>query len=160
VATTTLAFERSGIEQVLTADGDLARFERWQHTPPIQSVPDSGATSTAATRRIRAAELRVAVEVARLLAYRVAWMQAHSLVPNHEASIAKMLASDVGQAVAQLVVNAAGLAGQLTPDEPRAPLNGALAFRYTDSVRLTIGQGTGEIQRNVIDTRELGLPRG
>ena len=154
VATTTLDFERSGIERVLIADRDLRRLEEhWV-------AGDFGGRPAAESRRIRAAELRVAVEGCRLLAYRVAWMQSRGLVPNHQASMTKMYASEVGQWVAQFVVNAHGLAGQLTPDEPRAPLGGTPAYRYMDSVRLTIGQGTGEIQRNVIATRGLGLPRG
>ncbi|MCK9486070.1 MAG: acyl-CoA dehydrogenase family protein [Dehalococcoidia bacterium] len=156
VATTTLDFERSGIERVLTADRDLGRLEDWWRESPSTFTSRPGAPS----KRARVAELRVAVEVSRLLSYRVAWMQSRALVPNHEASMTKMYASDVGQWVAQLVVNAAGLAGNLRPEEPRAPQGGAPAMRYMDSVRLTIGQGTGEIQRNVIATRGLGLPRG
>ena len=156
VATTTLDFERSGIERVLTADRDLQRLEEWWRESPERFRERPGGPA----RRSRTAELRVAVEVSRLLAYRVAWMQSRSLVPNHEASMAKMYSSDVGQWVAQLVCNAAGLEGQLRPEEPRAPKGGAPVFRYMDAVRLTIGQGTGEIQRNVIATRGLGLPRG
>ncbi len=106
------------------------------------------------------AELRVQTEVSRLLAHRVAWMQSRDLVPNYEASMAKMFGSDVGQRVAQEGANLDGMYGQLASDEPIAPLDGALSFRYLDSLRLTIGQGTGEIQRNVIATRGLGLPRG
>ena len=74
--------------------------------------------------------------------------------------MAKMFGSDIGQRVALAGVNAAQMYGQLASDEPAAPLDGAISNRYLDSIRLTIGQGTGEIQRNVIATRGLGLPRG
>jgi alkylation response protein AidB-like acyl-CoA dehydrogenase len=157
VATTTLDFERSGIERVLTADGDLVRLEdhvREQKRDGKPSQPEEAA------KRGRMAELRIQTEVSRLLAHRVAWMQSQDLVPNYEASMAKMFGSDVGQRVAQEGANLDGMYGQLAPGEPSAPLDGALAFRYLDSLRLTIGQGTGEIQRNVIATRGLGLPRG
>ncbi|MGE3076087.1 MAG: acyl-CoA dehydrogenase family protein [Dehalococcoidia bacterium] len=156
VATTTLDFERSGIERVLTADGDLTRLEGYVREKKAagaeQAIPEA--------KRNQLAEMRVQTEVSRLLAHRVAWMQSQGLVPNYEASMAKMFGSDVGQSVARLGANLDGMHGQLAPDEPGAPLDGALSFRYLDSVRLTIGQGTGEIQRNVIATRGLGLPRG
>jgi alkylation response protein AidB-like acyl-CoA dehydrogenase len=153
VATTTLDFERSGIERVLTADGDLTRLEN-------HAREKKAAGASNAPKRTRMAELRVQTEISRLLAHRVAWMQSKDLVPNYEASMAKMFGSDVGQSVAQFGANLDGMNGQLASDEPSAPLDGALSFRYLDSVRLTIGQGTGEIQRNVIATRGLGLPRG
>ncbi len=144
VATTTLDFERSGIERVLVADRDLRRLEAWWCT--------GGSAHQPATRRHLLADLRVAVEVGRLLAYRVAWMQGRGLAPNYEASMAKMYNSDLGQRVANVAVNVCGLPGQVR--------SAAAAFRYMDSVRLTIGQGTGEIQRNIIATRGLGLARG
>ncbi len=154
VATTTLDFERSGIDRVLIADRDLTRIEQYLRDRRAAS------SSTDRAMRSRVAELRIQVEVCRLLAYRVAWMQGNGLVPNREASMAKMFGSDIGQRVAWAGVNAAKLYGQLASDEHSAPLDGALTFRYLDSIRLTIGQGTGEIHRNVIATRGLGLPRG
>ncbi len=61
------------------------------------------------------AELRVETEISRLLAHRVAWMQSQDLVPNYEASMAKMFGSDVGQSVARLGANIDGMHGQLGP---------------------------------------------
>ncbi len=71
------------------------------------------------------------------------WMQGQGLMPNHEASMSKMYNSDVGRRMTRCAVNLFGLAGQLRASDPRAPIGGMPAFRYLDTVRLTIGQGTG-----------------
>ena len=66
--------------------------------------------------------------------------------------------SEVGQRVSEFGANAFGLGSQLLSGN-RAALGGMAAFRYLDARRLTVGQGTAEIQRNIIATRGLGLPR-
>jgi alkylation response protein AidB-like acyl-CoA dehydrogenase len=52
-----------------------------------------------------------------------------------------------------------GLYGQLEPDSKHSPLQGRIEQSYMMSVSATIAAGTSEIQRNIIATRGLGLPR-
>ena len=53
-----------------------------------------------------------------------------------------------------------GLSGNLTNREPRAPLGGRVVQSVLSSTTATLIAGTSEIQRTVIATRGLGLPRG
>lgn len=107
--------------------------------------------------RLALAELVTMGEVARLLGYRVAWMREQGQFPNHEASMVKLLTAHIRQAVPNLMLRIQGPAGLVDaladPAESWGP-------DYLDSASATVGQGTSEIQRNVIATRGLGLPRG
>lgn len=152
-AATTLDFERSGIERNLIAEGDWNRIFAF-----VRAEPGSWPPRDRSGLRQRFAELRIEVEAGRWLARRVAWLQMKGMVPNAEASMSKGFNSEVGQRVSEFGVNAFGLAGQLSSG-PWAALDGQAAFRYLDARRLTVAQGTAEIQRNIIATRGLGLPR-
>ena len=106
--------------------------------------------------RARLAECAIAVTVARLLAYRVAWLRERGDAPNHEVSMVKLLATETTQRIANALVAASGLNGMVLATDRWDETVGAV---YVDSARATVGQGTSEIQRNVIATRGLGLPR-
>jgi len=108
--------------------------------------------------RTELADRAVEVNVGTMLAYRVATMQARGLVPNHEASAAKVFGSEMSQRIASTGMHLLGTAGQLRKGTPGVRLD--LASGYMGAVGATIAAGTSEIQRGIIATRGLGLPRG
>ena len=95
------------------------------------------------------------------LSLRIASMQARGLVPNYEASMGKMFGSELAQRIARTGTKVFGLYGKLwSGAEPLAPLRARHTQTYVSSVVGTIAGGSNEIQRNIIATRGLGLPRG
>ncbi len=76
-------------------------------------------------------------------------------------SATKLHGSHTLQRTTETTMRLLGLYCQLwDPDEPRAPLFAAVPYHFLYYISATIGGGTSEIQRNVIATRGLGLPRG
>jgi alkylation response protein AidB-like acyl-CoA dehydrogenase len=87
-------------------------------------------------------------------------MQKRGQVPNYEASMNKNFRSEAGQRLANTAMKVIGMYGNVYGDHPLAPQKGRLSRSYLSSVSATIAAGTSEINRNVIVTRGLGLPRG
>lgn len=157
VAATLLDFERSGVDYPSVGRRNFEELVKFaKSTPgadgePLAEDPDV---------RRRFAELDVDIECARLVAYEVAWMQSNGDIPNMEASAAKVLGTQLSQKVAKLGTDLMGMYGQLEPGSELAPLDGRFPKMQLSVVAHTIFAGTSEIQRNIIATRGLGLPRG
>ena len=110
-------------------------------------------------RRHRLAQLRVEVEVAAMMSFRVASILEAGGVPNKEASLLKLFLSELDQRIAGFGLSTLGLFGALMPGSPLARLQAQFALTYLTTVPRTIAGGTSEVQRNIIATRGLGLPR-
>jgi alkylation response protein AidB-like acyl-CoA dehydrogenase len=151
VGMTLLDFERSGIGTTASQRRTLEKLAGCLREA-------DGAKREVA--RINLADLAVANQVGRFLGYRIGYIQSQGKVPNYESSVIKVYQSELGQRIYNFGVNLLGLAGQMMPEEPRAPLDGDIPEAHLWAVPSTIYSGTSEIQRNVIATRGLGLPRG
>jgi alkylation response protein AidB-like acyl-CoA dehydrogenase len=154
VGATTLDFERSSIGSAvglrLQLDG-LVKYANEHANDGTSRTHQLGSVKT------ELADRYVEAAVARLMSYRVITMQANGLIPNHEASMTKLFASELNQRIARTGVKVLGLYGQLYGED--APMKGRYESSYMTSLSSTIAGGTSEIQRNIIATRGLGLPR-
>ncbi|MDY6833834.1 MAG: acyl-CoA dehydrogenase family protein [Chloroflexota bacterium] len=119
-----------------------------------------GTLGKPSTIRSSLAEMAIECEVARLLCYRVAWMQEKGIVPNYEVSMAKNLSAEMCQRVANVGMQIIGPYSQLRPGSKWAQIQGVITRNYLYTVTHTIYMGTSEINRNIIALRGLGLPRG
>ncbi len=156
-AVTTLDIERSNIGSAVgqhQAVEDLIRFAR--------ENSDNGVVRTKSDPAVRSdlAERYIETEASMMLSYRLVTMQAKGLIPNYEASATKLYSMELNQRIANTGLKLLGLYGQLARGSKWAPMKGRLEFTYLRSVANTIEGGTSEIQRNIVATRGLGLPRG
>jgi len=111
--------------------------------------------------RQQLADRSIETTVARQFSNRIITMQARGVIPNTEASEQKLFSSELHQRTSNTAMKALGQYGMLYDEnDPRTPQRARWGTYYLATVSETIGAGTSEIQRNVIATRGLGLPRG
>jgi alkylation response protein AidB-like acyl-CoA dehydrogenase len=109
--------------------------------------------------RTTLADFKVQLEVLQSLSYRILGMVEHGDHPNYEASIVKIVSTEMMQRLQNAGTKLLGPYGQLSPGEPRAPIGGRIEQGYRAAVMPTFGAGSNEVMRNIIATRGLGLPR-
>ncbi|MBI2919186.1 MAG: acyl-CoA dehydrogenase family protein [Chloroflexi bacterium] len=155
VAMATLNFERSGVEW-----SAMARHTHEEIVDYARAVRRNGRPlSKDPLVRAKLAESAIEIEVSKLLAYRIAWMQSQGRVPDAESSMAKAFGTELLQRLTLTGLQIMGLPSVMAAGSRWAPLQGRLQRHYLRSFGYTIEAGTSEVQRMLIATRGLGLPR-
>jgi alkylation response protein AidB-like acyl-CoA dehydrogenase len=155
VAKALLDAERSNVTRAAQAQRYLDELVDWCHAQR-GSARDPLADPT---NRIALARAVERVEVGRALSYRVAHLQAAGALDPALPSLSKLYHSELTAELRALGAQILGPAGALMPDDPDAVLDGHFSEGLLLSLLHTIGGGTSEIQRDLISTTGLGLPR-
>jgi short-chain 2-methylacyl-CoA dehydrogenase len=95
------------------------------------------------------ADLQVALDAARALVYRAAWLRDQGQPFKQEAAVAKLFSTEAAISATRTATQVFGGAGFMDENP--------VARHYRDAKILEIGEGTSEVQRLVI-SRGLGLP--
>jgi alkylation response protein AidB-like acyl-CoA dehydrogenase len=109
--------------------------------------------------RQKLAEIATRIEIAYLFYWRTAEMLDKGLVPSVESSLLKLTTTELSRHLADAAMEILGPYGLLEAGSKWTPFRGMAPRGYLDCVSATIGAGTSEIQRTIIATRGLGLPR-
>lgn len=152
---TALDFERL----MLVPIGGLKRvFEEIVQYARETRREDRALSENPSVRR-KLAQLAIEIEVACLFQYRTACMLDQGQVPAAEGSMLHLFGNELSMRLAEVAAEIMGPYAALLPGSRWAQLNGKVAYGLMDSISGKIGGGTPEIQRNVIATKGLGLPR-
>jgi 3-oxochol-4-en-24-oyl-CoA dehydrogenase len=109
-------------------------------------------------RRQDLARLHIESELLRLIRLRTVTARIKGEPPGAEASIRKILADEHGQRIMGLAKDLAGPGGMLSTVGPLGHDPAMWHHGFLFAPALTVGGGTGEVQRNIVAERVLGLP--
>ena len=169
VGATLLDFERSNITGAISSRKSIEKLISYVHS---DEGSDRNRLGESAGLRHQVADCYIRTEVQFNFSFRIISMQSAGQIPNYEASTSKLFNSELNQNIARTGTQVLGMYAQFwghddddrntynDPPNDYAPLDGVFTQNYVRSVPSTIAAGTSEIQRNIIATRGLGLPRG
>jgi len=120
-------------------------------------VRAEGGVSDPVLRR-RLVDLYIESELLRLIRLRTVTARIKGEQPGPEASIRKVMADEHGQHIMGLAKDLAGPGGMLTDVGPLGTQIDGWHHGFLFAPALTVGGGTGEVQRNILGERVLGLP--
>ena len=121
---------------------------------------DGGPLASRPEVQLRLAELAVELEIARLLSMQAAALIDAGAIPVAEASMQKIVTTELRTKIADLGMQFADLYGQLHESDEEAPLDGRLEHSYRLAPLFRFAGGTNEVMRSIVAERALGLPRG
>jgi alkylation response protein AidB-like acyl-CoA dehydrogenase len=121
--------------------------------------PDGGRPADDPLVRQRVAAVAIQARCLQLTGYRSLTRILRGQRPGPEGSTAKLVWSEVDQALAETASQLLGPAGQLLAGSPRAPDDGQWALYLLVARASGIRAGTSEILKNILGERVLGLPK-
>jgi alkylation response protein AidB-like acyl-CoA dehydrogenase len=104
------------------------------------------------------AKIHARVEVLRLMNLRLAWSAQHETLHPAQASAVKVFGSEFFVEAYRAILECFGAVGALQADSPGAILQGRCEGQYRNTLILTFGGGTNEVQRDIIAMSALGMP--
>ncbi|MCU1371102.1 MAG: putative acyl-CoA dehydrogenase [Ilumatobacteraceae bacterium] len=123
----------------------------------LDLVRAAGGTTDPLLRQ-RLARLHTTEEILRLIRLRTVSALVRGSSPGPEASIRKVMADEHGQAIMELAKDLAGAGGMLSDTGPLGAPPDVWSYGFLFAPALTVGGGTGDVQRNILAERVLGLP--
>jgi alkylation response protein AidB-like acyl-CoA dehydrogenase len=105
------------------------------------------------------ARLHAKVEFLKLLNWKVAWSVTEGTLNPADASAVKIFGSELYIETYRMLMEVIGQASTLTKDSAGAVLSGDLERAMRNTLVLTFGGGTNEIQRDIIAMVGLAMPR-
>jgi alkylation response protein AidB-like acyl-CoA dehydrogenase len=150
VGMTLLDFERSNIGGAVAARRSLLRLLN-----VIRGDEELRRNASSHRLRQEIAQRYIETEVMFQYSFRIISMQARGLLPNYEASTAKLFNSELSQRLAETAMECLGMGANVVRGRDESSFGRA----YLGAVPATIRGGTSEVQRNIIASRGLGLPR-
>jgi alkylation response protein AidB-like acyl-CoA dehydrogenase len=150
-----LDFERSSVGYAASNQRIIEELVKYVKETTRNGRPLSGDPLI----RNELAQLVVENEVARMMAYRIAWMFSKGLHPSHESSMSMVFVSEVMRRTANAGMRILGHYAELDRDSTWSVMNARIMRMCLSSLSIGVGGGSNEIQRNIIAVRGLGLPR-
>lgn len=154
--TTQLNHERVALGCPGKAQGLFETVTAWARETP---APEGGRVIDRPWVQITLARVRARLDALKLLNWRLAWELTQDRLNPADASAVKVYGSEVFVEVYRALMEVMGEASTIKEGSPGAILRAKIERTWRWAVVLTFGGGVNEVQREIIATAGLGLPR-
>ncbi|ARD43533.1 acyl-CoA dehydrogenase family protein [Colwellia sp. PAMC 21821] len=152
-----LDLERSAMDRIGAARRALDDLSKYIHK--LGTAPDGGCLSDVHAVQEKMAELYSQAQVSRTFGYLIARHLDAGTGASNEFSYGKLYIGLLSQAIANAAVDMIGTRALFEYGSELAVNDGLLTALYRASPALTLAGGSSEIQKSIIATRGLELPR-
>ena len=154
--TTQLNQERIALASSGVIERYLDEVRRWAQETKL---PDGRRVIDQDWVRRNLAGVRARLEALRLMNFKVAWEASRDEVAPADASAMKVYGSESTIAAYRALMEVLGTVSLVAAGSPGAVIAGELEEEMRRAVVVTFGGGTNEVQRDIIATLGLGMPR-